>query len=549
MLQNGEALLRKVKGQRYLYQRGGKLIFRRGVPGYARETFGNRCEVQTSLRTENIAEARYLVLGETRKFEHLLSKARQSVANPNEPAQNYLPSSDEIEQGVLLWYSERFARSPVHDLIDNPDPDAARSLDLDLTVYSETVARTMLPTGSGSDLNGRLIAQSLIERYRWDITEGSPLFNRLLRVVKRGQVQLSKVELQELRGLPQNIEDNIFSPDRFVGDLERQKNEVTNAPVSIMGLFDGYVHECQPKARTVTAWRRQIRAFIEFLSHDDAQAVDHGDLVRWKEHLLQKTTRSGETLNARTVRDTYMSAIKAVFRWAKRNAKIDVNPTSDVHIRVSKRTKTRDRSLSDQEALLILRGTLNPPPQKLSSERAFALRWVPWLCAYSGARVNEITQLRRQDITNIDGIWVMNITPEAGTVKTDEARSVPLHPHIIEQGFIAVIADRTGPLFFNPERSIRKSLDGSQARKVGEFLATWVRELGVSDPAVQPNHGWRHRFKTLARRHGIDAEIRDVIQGHVPRTEGEAYGGTEIRVKYDAIRRIPPYELGESHNT
>ncbi|MEC5293197.1 hypothetical protein, partial [Aurantimonas sp. C2-3-R2] len=31
-------------------------------------------------------------------------------------------------------------------------------------------------------------------------------------------------------------------------------------------------------------------------------------------------------------------------------------------------------------------------------------RWVPWICAYTGARVNEITQLRRQDIKQIDGI-------------------------------------------------------------------------------------------------------------------------------------------------
>jgi integrase len=32
---------------------------------------------------------------------------------------------------------------------------------------------------------------------------------------------------------------------------------------------------------------------------------------------------------------------------------------------------------------------------------------VPWLCAYSGARVGEIAQMRGSDIIQMEGIWVM----------------------------------------------------------------------------------------------------------------------------------------------
>jgi integrase len=42
----------------------------------------------------------------------------------------------------------------------------------------------------------------------------------------------------------------------------------------------------------------------------------------------------------------------------------------------------------------------------------------PWICAYTGARVNEITQLRANDVVNVDGIDCIRITSEAGTVKT-----------------------------------------------------------------------------------------------------------------------------------
>ena len=49
-----------------------------------------------------------------------------------------------------------------------------------------------------------------------------------------------------------------------------------------------------------------------------------------------------------------------------------------------------------------------------------------------------MVQLRKQDVRQVDGLWVLRITPEAGSVKTNEAREVVLHPHLIAQGFTRV---------------------------------------------------------------------------------------------------------------
>lgn len=533
--------MKQVKGQRYLYQRGSRYIFRRGVPSFAREVFGGRAEVQISLRTENLPEARYLVLAEIRNFDAALSKARQNNKTKNANDLRFKPSIDEMEEAVRAWFADRLSRSQVARYFEMPNSNASKKLEGELIAYGATVAATNLLSGSGSNITADWIAQTLIERHHWDVELDSALYRRLLLAVGRGQMQMTKIELQDLRGEPRSIEDATFSADQYRLDAERQRDRAANAPVSMLGLFEGYVTEAKPKTRTVKAFRRQLEQFIEFLGHDNARLIEHSDLVAWKEHLLERPTSSGSLLNPRTVRDTYLSAVKAVFRWAKRNGKIEKNPTADLHVRVPKKAKTRDPSLTDEEAMTILRGTLEPASKKLSCEKAFAKRWVPWLCAYSGARVNEITQLRRQDIFQVDNVWVINITPEAGSVKTNEARIVPLHPHIIEQGFIDEIAKKSGPLFFNPMRAQLASSGSTQAMKVGEYLANWVRKLGVTDPAVQPNHGWRHRFKTLARRHGMNAEVRDVIQGHAHRTEGEGYGGTEIAVKLKAIKLLPQY--------
>ncbi|OYX66146.1 MAG: hypothetical protein B7Y88_04390 [Sphingomonadales bacterium 32-64-17] len=166
------------------------------------------------------------------------------------------------------------------------------------------------------------------------------------------------------------------------------------------------------------------------------------------------------------------------------------------------------------------------------------------ICAYTGARVNEITQLRAEDVKNEKGIWTIYITPEAGGVKDGTARTVALHPHLLEQGFHRTIAGKSGPLFYDPALHRGGSEGNPQYKKVGEFLARWVREVGVDDPNVPPNHGWRHRFKTEARRVGMDAETRDAIQGHAPRTEGEGYGNMPIEPIWAAIRKLNRYKIG-----
>jgi integrase len=64
---------------------------------------------------------------------------------------------------------------------------------------------------------------------------------------------------------------------------------------------------------------------------------------------------------------------------------------------------------------------------------------VPWLCAYSGARVAEIIQSRKQDVRKDQAGWVMRLTPEAGGIKNNTFRDVPVHQHLIALGFLDLV--------------------------------------------------------------------------------------------------------------
>ena len=91
-----------------------------------------------------------------------------------------------------------------------------------------------------------------------------------------------------------------------------------------------------------------------------------------------------------------------------------------------------------------------------------AKRWAMWLCAYSGARAGEITQLRGTDVQKRGAFYIMRLTPDAGTVKTRQARVVPIHEHLIEQGFIAFVEGvGKGPLFYNEREKAGRTSDPS----------------------------------------------------------------------------------------
>ncbi len=148
----------------------------------------------------------------------------------------------------------------------------------------------------------------------------------------------------------------------------------------------------------------------------------------------------------------------------------------------------------------------------------------------------------------IDGIWALVLTPEAGTIKTGKARRIPLHSHLIEQGFLDFVKSRgNGPLFFEPIKG-REDAEAINPRKpqsvmlLGE-LSKWVRSLGVKDPHVSPTHSWRHLFKQIAERHGISERISDAITGHAAATAGRAYGAPSVSDMAEALKRFPRYQV------
>ena len=144
----------------------------------------------------------------------------------------------------------------------------------------------------------------------------------------------------------------------------------------------------------------------------------------------------------------------------------------------------------------------------------------------------------------------MLITPDAGTVKDRELRIVPLHSHIIAQGFLEFVRKvGKGPLFYNSRKKSKTDADDplkprrARAATTRAHLSTWVRELGVTDPEVKPTHAWRHTFKQIANRVGIPEHVHDEITGHEQASIGREYAKPTVEDMAEAMTKFPRYSL------
>lgn len=316
--------------------------------------------------------------------------------------------------------------------------------------------------------------------------------------------------------------------------------------IPLSDLYARWDAEAQRSPSTRDTYSRAFRMLEEHLGHGDTARITPEDIISFKD------MRIAAGLNWKTVNEGDLAALHSVFEWAVKNKRMATNPAHGVKAVIKKSPKLRSKSFKEGEATAILSAALSTERgRKEPVERWAGRRWVPWLMAYTGARVGEMVQLRRQDVLQVDGIWCLDITPDAGPVKTGEARTIPLHEHLVEMGFpgFAQAAEREHLFRWMTRRRMRGEprgimhpvAIGSAKNEMQDFSrAATGLEVGAG---VHPNHGWRHSFKTIGFEAGIQERVLDAINGHAPRNASQGYGEVTVKAMAKALEVFPRYTL------
>lgn len=513
---------------RNLVNRSGRYHARLVVPKDLRGINGLKTEIRKSLGGD-YRQALKLLPGAVVQLQHEIALAERKLTGSNGPAR-YPLAPDQL---ALSHYNQRLA---FDDELRNDPRWASVGLD-DLLIERLRGA----VAGRSSDDELQSLVGDQIERFRaagnTDARQGSDEW----RIVAR---TLCSAELEALARVAERDEGDFTGQPTDPVIATAQPPEEPIEPVRLSKLWADYVQSRQTLGYMQDGGRRQelaIKSLREFLRHEDASKITKKNMADWLEHTLKHKQPS-------TISKVYLPTIRSLFRWAVEKDFMQDNPAANTKLAKQRAVQNRERGYTTPEATALLSAVYAYQPKVahhgkvMEGEKVTAAkRWVPWLCAFTGARVAEITQLRHEDFREVDGKLIVRITPEAGGTKTGQWRDVPLHPQIIALGFPDYLQTvGSGPIFHNAKdpRHYR-----NHSKKLANRVGDWLRAENLVPEGVQPSHGWRHRFKTVGRELGIQDRVLDAIQGHAARTAGDAYGDITLQTKINAIEQMPDYVL------
>ncbi|MBT8762474.1 site-specific integrase [Desulfohalobiaceae bacterium Ax17] len=300
--------------------------------------------------------------------------------------------------------------------------------------------------------------------------------------------------------------------------------------IKLSKLIDKYVAE---KKRT-NAWCERslkenpkiLKILIEVLGDIKASQINHSTMNKFKETLLKlpKKRETNKKYKNKTIKEIIQMDIpdeeklhittinkifdhtSSLFNYAVRHGYMKENYAKGLKLR-EKNKKDKRQPFTDEDLYKIfhfedyVNGNFGKP----------YMYWIPILALMTGARLEELAQLHKEDIKKIDDIWVIDINSNGEKkLKTlASERKVPIHPFLIKElGFIDFIKSVKHDRLF-PE--LRK-IEGRYGHYITKWFGRLRKKLNIQENKTF--HSFRHTFINTAKQKGInDTKLKEVV-GH-----------------------------------
>lgn len=275
--------------------------------------------------------------------------------------------------------------------------------------------------------------------------------------------------------------------------------------------------------------KRALSDFFELMGDIAADAFDLQQARTLKERLsrcpqyfglrpefkgksLKEVLASGgtyKTITAVTVNNR-LRKITAFMGWCKANGYISENPLAGMKLMTGSAKEAR---LSfEQQDLIVL---LDTEALRLEARKHPWRYWLPFLGRATGARLEELCQLRLDDFIDQQGIACIRIddTREGQKLKNSSSRRIlPLHPALIAMGLLGHVESVriTGSDRLFPDlEAVRGKLGHAPSKWFGRYKT----KMGVTD-ARKTFHSFRHTLIDDLRDAGVQDSLIKRIVGH-----------------------------------
>jgi len=245
-------------------------------------------------------------------------------------------------------------------------------------------------------------------------------------------------------------------------------------------------------------------------------------------NLSQKETQTPQNINKR------LSKLSVFGNWGVRQGLLLTNPFSGMKFLVKKQPNRRQPFTTDDLKKILkpetyLNWTINfEHPYKIHKvNNKLPYYWVFLLGIFSGMRTNEMCQLRCSDIRKEKNIWFMFVEDSENTkVKTESSiRKVPLHPQLVELGFIDYVGNLRKKKKTRVFWELREDRDGFASKVSRHYNEKFLPAIGVWEKHKKVLYCTRHTFINKLYSEKVDENVIKTLVGHKKEFTMKHYGG------------------------
>ncbi len=376
-----------------------------------------------------------------------------------------------------------------------------------------------------------------------EIFQEDPLHKFVHKELLKIKQAINRIEQDHTQGnynTPTELSVLAAYPDPEGLAYQQPSNKIDPKPIS--QLIDQYINENVSdnkwKASTLKEYKNHLKSFIEITGDCDLSELNH-DITRTFfdklkalppnrskikvymnktiPELLDMDLPPETCLSPQTINNT-MQSLSAFFNWAVTRQYMSVDYTKGMKVKINQKAADLKDPFSDVE-LKILFDEL----EAFRNEPNISYRWwVSLIALYTGARLEEISQLHVEDIRKQDEVWVFDINDkgEKGLKNINSRRLIPIHDQLIQCDFLEYFekTKAAGEIRLFPTL---KPLQGKYGHYISKWFGSFLKKLKIkSDLHNVSFHSFRHTFITKAKH-------SELLEGYIKQIVGHSEGSID----------------------
>jgi integrase len=471
----------------HLIRRNGRYFYRRRVPADLIEAYGKK-EFQKALGTADPKEAAKLKPYVDVEFNSLCDRERAKLLAP-QPAMEIDPLADAAE----TWDPNR--------VIGPMTAEEKAAFDVAVKIEAVLDPQVAYMLAKDAEQARELVAQR----------KATDQMKDAIRAVLAEQRPLVALALPPEQPAPTSVPALSGKP-----------------ATSLVELLHLWAKSRTPDPATIERMHMVVGRFHDAAGKYSVKAINRAHVLAYQSHV------AGLGLKPSTVR-TQVAHLRALLQAAVDAGMIPTNPADNVKTDVTRSAKTARMPFSKADITAIFASpvyTEGLRPKPAGGEAAY---WLPLIALFTGARLEELGQLSPADVrtetyTAADGadhatpvIYLTDEGENQGLKNQASRRRVPLHPALIEQGFMRYVAKQKGDRLFP---ALVANKHGRETAAYSRWFGMYLRsKCGISDTR-KTFHSYRHHFKDVMREAGVSEDVSDALSGHTNGSSSRDYGGS-----------------------